>query len=230
MTSLTVLARLPTARLVRLRRSWLPIFGWSLLAVGSALVARAAQDASGADRVLRGTFALVILPLLSYGIVSSTLGSVGLRRSVRGLVALGAPPWRAACASIVVAMAASAVVCAAVAMLVCVIAHGETDAPLGRDLPMTFGVALTGGAAYAAYFCAGSAIGKGAMRGVFLVLDYLLGASAGFGALFTPRGHVTSLLGGPACFELSRRASSVFLVVLTLAFFLFAIRWTARRS
>jgi len=62
------------------------------------------------------------------------------------------------------------------------------------------------------------------MRGVFLALDFVLGAAAGFGSLFTPRAHVTSLLGGQACFELSRRASSVVLVVLALAYLGLAVR------
>jgi hypothetical protein len=218
------LARLPFACLVRSRRGWLPIVGWSLLALGAAIASRRTGYSSGADHVLRGTFGLVILPLLTYGIVSATLAGVGLRPAVRGLVALGAQPSRAALASVGVAMTASAVVAAVVAAIVCVIAHGHADPPLLWDLPATFGVAFVGGAAYAAYFCAGSAIGRGAMRGAFLAIDYLVGAPGGFGAVFTPRGHVMSLLGGPACFELSPRASSVLLVLLTLAYLALAAR------
>jgi len=226
---IAALARVPLARLTRTRRAWLPIAGWSLVAVVSALSSRSAGLASGADHVMRGTFGFVILPLLTYGIVSAALGGAGLRPAVRGLVALGAPPPRAALASVGVSMAAAALACGVVAVLVCLIAHGSADPPLVWDLPASFGVAFTAGAAYAAFFCAGSAIGRGAMRGAFLAIDYIVGTPAGFGSVFTPRAHVMSLLGGPQCFELSRRVSSMILVVLALAYLALAVR-LARRA
>ncbi len=221
------LARLSLARL-RTRRGWLSLVGWSLLAIAAAFSARSAGLANGADHVLRGTFSVVVLPLLTYGIVSAALGGKGLRPAIRGLVAIGAAPERAALASSLVAMAVSALAGGVVAAVICLAAHGSADAPLLADLPVSFGIACLGGAAYAAYFCAGSSIGRGAMRGVFLALDFLAGSSSGIGALLTPRAHVASLLGGPAAFELSRRASSVLLVVLTLACLAFAVR-VARR-
>lgn len=225
---MTALVRLPLARLLRAPRGWLPIVGWSLLAIVSALSSRTTGLTSGADHVLRGTFGIVIVPLLTYGVVSATLGGVGLRPAVRGLVTLGASPQRAALASIAVAMAASAVACGVLAALVCVIAHGASDPPLVWDVPASFGVAFVGGAAYAAYFCAGSAIGRGAMRGAFLAIDYLIGTPGGFGSLFTPRGHLMSLLGSSTAFELSRRVSSVMLVVLMLVYLALAVRLARR--
>jgi hypothetical protein len=218
------LARVPLARLTRTRRGWLPIVGWAALAIVAAASSGSSGHPSGADHVMRGMFGFAVIPLLTYGIVSASLGGTGLRPAVRGLVALGAPPSRAALVSVLLTMLASSVVCAVLAALVSGIAHGPSDAPLASDLPATFGVAFIAGAAYAAYFCAGSAIGRGAMRGVFLVFDWLLGVPAGFGALFTPRGHVTSLLGGPMCFDLSRRASSVILFVLLLGYLAIAVR------
>lgn len=226
---IVALSRVPLARLTRTRRGWLPILGWTLFAVISAVSSRSAGQVSGADHVMRGTFGVAVLPLLTYGIVSASLGGLGLRPAVSGLVALGAPPPRAALASVIVSMAASALVCGVIAAVVCAVAHGSADPPLAWDLPMSFGVALVGGAAYAAFFCAGSAIGRGAMRGMFLAIDYVIGSAAGFGSLFTPRAHVMSLLGGPQCFELSRRASSVVLVVLVLAYLGLAVR-LARRA
>lgn len=222
---IAALARVPLARLVRAPRGWLSILGWSLLAIVSALSAR---SASGADPVLRGTVGVVVLPLLTYGVVSATLGGAGLRPALRGLVALGASPPRAALASIGVAMTASAVTCGLLAGLVCLIAHTRFDPPLAWDLPATFGVAFLAGAAYAAYFCAGSAVGRGAMRGALLAVDYVVGAAGGFGSLFTPRGHVMSLLGGPAAFELPRRTSSVLLVLLTIVYVGLAVRLARR--
>jgi hypothetical protein len=115
-------------------------------------------------------------------------------------------------------MAVSALLSGIVAALACVIAHGASDAPLARDIPASVFVGLTGGAAYAAYFSMGSAIRSGVYRVFFLAADFIVGAAGGVGAVFTPRGHVTSLLGGPLCAELPRVASSVALVVLAAAY------------
>lgn len=224
---IAALARAPLAQLVRTRRGWLSVGGWTVFALATALSARSAG--LGADHVMRGTFGFIILPLVTYGIVSATLGSVGLRPAVRGLVAIGAPARRAALASVLVAMASSAIVCGLIAALVCLVAHGSADPPLAWDLPASFGVAFTASAAYAAFFCAGSAIGRGAMRGAFLVIDYVLGAPVGFGSVFTPRAHVMSLLGAAPSFELSRRMSSVILVLLMLGYLALAVH-LARRA
>jgi hypothetical protein len=51
-----------------------------------------------------------------------------------------------------------------------------------------------------------------------LAFDWIVGASAGVGALLTPRGHVMSLLGGTLCANLSSRASSIMLVGLVVAY------------
>ena len=66
------------------------------------------------------------------------------------------------------------------------------------------------------------------MRSVFLIIDWVIGSGAGFGAMFTPRGHVQSLLGGIPVFELPSRASSVLLVVLVLFWTAIAIRFGRR--
>jgi hypothetical protein len=221
---IAALARLPLARLGRRRRAWFPIAGWAALAMASALSARLAGVVGGADHVLRGPFATLVLPLLSYTVVSGALGGMGLRPALRGVVALGAVPGTAALASVLVSVGTSGIASGLLAALVCVVAHGTGDAPLLADLASSTFVAAVAGAAYAAWFCAGSAIGRGAMRGVFLVVDWVLGASAGFGALFTPRGHVVSLLGGALCFDLSRRTSSVMLVAIAVAYGAAAVR------
>ncbi|MDB4934832.1 MAG: hypothetical protein JWP87_1804 [Labilithrix sp.] len=214
----TVLARIPALRLVRTPRAWLPIAAWAVLALAIALAARSRGSTTGADHVMRGAFAFLVLPLVSYGVVGATLGAGGLRRGIRGVVALGATPRSAALASVLVAIATSAALCGLLGAIVCALAHGSGDPPLGSDLPASLWISALGGAAYAAYFSVGSAIGKGTMRGVFLAFDWIIGGGAGVGALVTPRGHVTSLLGGPACAELSQRASSMLLVVLVVVY------------
>ena len=125
-------------------------------------------------------------------------------------------------------MAYAMAACGVLAALVCVLAHGSQDPPLASDLPTSLWVGALGGGAYAAYFCAGSAIWKGKLRGAFLAFDWIVGSGAGFGALFTPRGHVLSLLGGVPCAEISQRASSAFLVVLLAAYAAIAVGLTRR--
>ena len=88
------------------------------------------------------------------------------------------------------------------------------SAARGRSARPRSGSARSAAARTRPIFRAGSAIGKGTMRGVLLALDWIIGGGAGVGALITPRGHVTSLLGGPLCAELVQRASSLLLVVL----------------
>ena len=223
-----VLARVPAARLLRTPRAWLPIALWTLFAVVTALAARSRGSASGADHVMRGSFAFLVLPLLSYAIVGGVVGAGGLRRGIRGVVALGAEPRRAALASVGVAVISAALACGVLAAVVCALAHGAQDPPLSSDLPTSLWIGALGGGAYGAYFCAGSAIGKGTMRGVFLALDWIVGAGSGFGALFTPRGHVHSLLGGPLCADISQRASSIVLVAILCAYAAVALLLTRR--
>jgi hypothetical protein len=217
------LARASAARL-RAPRASISVVPWVLLAIGAAASARSSGLSTGADHVLRGTFAVAVLPLLAYALVSAVLGARGLRDATHGLVAIGGSPAGAALASVLVAMTASASTSGALAAIVCAIAHGSGDAPIASDLPASFGVAFAAGAAYAAYFSAGSAIGRGAARSVLLVVDFVVGGSGGFGAAFTPRAHVVALLGGATSFDLSRRGSSVLLVVLTVTYVAAAVR------
>jgi hypothetical protein len=219
------LAGIPLARLRRSRRALLPVIAWASLGVVAALMARAPN---GADRTLRGTIAFAVVPLLSYGVVSACLGGKGLRAAIAGMVALGADRRAAARSTIGVSMLLAAVLSGAVAALAAFLAHGAADAPLMRDVPASFGVGCLAGATYAAYFCAGSAIRTGAARGALLVLDVVLGAPAGFGALFVPRAHVASLFGGGLVFDVSRRASSVLLVVLAALYVIVALRLARR--
>ena len=57
-----------------------------------------------------------------------------------------------------------------------------------------------------------------------IYLSMVLGA--GFGALWTPRGHIQSLLGGPGCAEISQRLSSIALASMAIAFAGLAIALT----
>jgi len=223
------LARVPIARIVRVPRGWVPVALWATLAVVSAIVVRSEGASTGADHVMRGAFGKLALPLVVYALVGAAFAGKGVRHAVRSVVMLGAAPQRAAFALVASVMVASAVLAAVLAAVVCAMAHGVHDSPLVRDLPTSAWIGALAGAAYAAYFSAGAAIGNGAPRAVLLVVDWVVGASAGSLALATPRGHVQSLLGSSPVAEISQRTSSVVLGVLCVTYFLLAIA-LARRA
>jgi hypothetical protein len=178
---------------------------------------------------MNGIFGRFVFPLLTYAVVGTAVGGTGLRKGIRSLVGLGAPARLAAFATTLVAMAAAGIAAGVVSMIVCVVAHGAADPPLGADLFASAWIGLLGGATYGAYFSAGSAIGKaGSGRGIFLGVDFIIGGGAGVGALLTPRGHVQSLLGGTLCADLSQRASSALLVVLALVYLALAVLLSRR--
>ncbi|MCL2723778.1 MAG: hypothetical protein FWD69_05015 [Polyangiaceae bacterium] len=229
MTELRVLARVSIMRLRRAPRPWISVVGLASIAVASALADKAQGATSTANHVMRGSFAFFVLPLVAYALVGGSLGGMGLRRAIRGIVALGAARARSALATALVAVVSSAALCGILAAGICVLAHGATDPPLAVDGPASFGIGVFGGAAYAAYFLAGAAIGKGSMRGVFLAFDWVAGSSSSTLAWIFPRGHVTSLLGGPLCAGLSTRQSSVILFLLLIVYAFAAIR-LARRA
>lgn len=225
------LARVPIARITRTRRAWMAIAAWVVVALVAALVARAHGQTSGADHVMRGSFGRFVLPLLEFSVVGAAIGAGGLRRGIRGLVGLGSTPRQAALATAVVAAAACAIMGGVLAALVCALAHGPADPPLGADLFASTWIAALGGAAYGAYFSAGSAIGKtGMLRGLFLAADFIVGSGGGIGAALFPRGHVVALLGGGPIADLSQRASSVILVAITALWLAVAVLASRRAA
>ena len=222
---IAVLARPSLARLLRGPRAWFGVAAWCLLALVFALAAREQGSAHGADHVLIDTFGALALPLLSYAIVGASVASQSLRASTAPVVAFGAQPARAAAASVAVAAASCALVGALTAAIVALVAHGVSDPPRLHDAAASAYVGALGGAAYAAWFGAGASFGRrGGGRLALLILDWILGASGGASALFSPRGHVRNLLGGPPPMDLSQRASLAALVFLALASVLVAIR------
>lgn len=221
------MARPSLARLARRPRTWLTVGAWYALAVAVALTAHSRSAAHGADHVLIATYGAYVLPLLAYGLVGALVGWQSLRSSAAPAVAFGAPPVRAASAVVAVAAGACMAAGALLAAAVAVVAHGVDDPPLVRDALVSAYAGVLGGAAYGAWFSLGAAFGRrGGGRSLFLVVDWVLGATRGAGALVTPRGHVRSLLGGAGPMDLSQRTSAIALVVLALV----AAALAARRA
>jgi hypothetical protein len=223
------LARPPLARALRAPRVWLAVAAWCALAVGVALATRLGHSTQGASHVLVGIYAGVALPLMTYAVAGTVVGPRSIAVCIDQLAAFGAPRARAAAVAIVVAMATCALAGAIVAAAVAVIAHGPDDPPAARDAFTSAYAGALGGAAYAAWFALGSAFGRrGGGRTLLLVVDWILGASHGAGALITPRAHLRNLLGGAPPMALSERASASALVILAIVCTLIAARRTRR--
>jgi hypothetical protein len=101
---------------------------------------------------------------------------------------------------------------------VALVAHGAADPPVARDALISGYVGGLGGATYASWFSLGAGFGRrGGGRLVALLVDWLFGVSGGTLALFAPRAHLRSLLGGAPPLDWSQRWSVAALAVLALA-------------
>ncbi len=224
------LARASVTRLRRSPRFWVSPLLWLAFGFVASGLARARGAVHGADDVLPGVVGAFVVPLLAFAAVGAVVGDGGLRGATRGYVAIGARPRDAAVATTLVAIGLASALGALATGLGAVLAHGPSDPPLWLDAPLSLLVGALGGATYGALFCAGAAIGEGSMRGMFLALDFVFGGASGFvGALF-PRGHLLALLGAEPTLDLSRRASSVALFVLGIAYVLVVMRLSQRRG
>jgi hypothetical protein len=226
---IAALARPPLARIVRGPRVWIAMTAWCALALVFAEVARRRGAAHGADHVLVDTYGALVVPLLAYVLVGAAVASRSLRASTAPLVAFGAAPFRAAMATLAVVIVIGAASSAAIGAAVAFVAHGVSDPPRVRDALTSAYAGALGGSAYAAWFSLGASFGRrGGGRSLFLIGDWILGATTGAGALATPRAHLRNLLGGAPPMDLSERASAAALVGLTLACALLATRPSRR--
>ena len=211
------LAFLPSTRLLRTRRAWVPILGWTAFAVAGAMIARAGGAVRGADHALLGAYATVELPLLVYGVVAAALGGDSLARSGASQISLGASPFGVARATVLVSVAASATIGAVLAVSVAALAHGPQDPPLAADVARCAEIGALGGAAYGAFFTLGASFGaRGFGRSLLLLVDWFFGVGHGSSAVLTPRAHIRSLLGGVAPLHMTARSS--FMALTLLAF------------
>jgi hypothetical protein len=141
----------------------------------------------------------------------------------------GASPARVARDTLLAAMATSALLGAALAALVCAVAHGQADPPLVRDLVACAEIGALGGAAYASFFVLGASFGlRGLGRSILLVADWLFGGGRGIASVFFPRAHIRSLLGGSSTLGMPGSWSIAILVLLALAYAALAVRRAAR--
>jgi len=207
------------ARIFR-RPTALAVFLGLALIVVATVIERRAGSAGAVDRVLGGTFRLIV-PLVTFAVAAAATGHDRLREAVWPLARYGASRRDIALGTLLAAVVASAALAALFAVLSVVLAHGSGEPPLLRDAFQSAWIGALTASAYAAWFSFGALfLRRGRGRWIPLVLDILFGASTGLlGAVF-PRGNAANLLGGAAALQLSQPASSAVLagsaVLLTL--------------
>jgi hypothetical protein len=223
-----ILARVPASRLLRSRQAWLSFGGWSAFLLVSLLLQRRGGAPHVVDHAL-DLYATLAVPFLVSALVGAAVGEESLPAAGRPLVALGASRARVAFTTVLVTMAASALVSGVLAAVVVAAGHGPDDPPLLADARQTLGVGALAAAAYAAYFMVGASLAGGVWgRGLFLVLDWIIGSGDGFGALLTPRAHLGNLLGGDAPFDALPWESALALATLAVVFSALAVRRASR--
>jgi hypothetical protein len=209
------------ARVLRRPTALAALLGVALIVVAT-VIERRAGSAGAVDRVLGGTFR-VIVPLVTFGVTAAATGHDRLRDAVWPLARYGASRRDLALGTILFAIAASSVLAALFAVVSVVLAHSPSEPPLLRDAFQSAWIGALTASAYAAWFSFGAVFWKrGRGRWIPLLLDLLFGASTGLlGAVF-PRGNAQSLLGGAAPLHLSQPSSSLALALSALALTLLA--------
>jgi hypothetical protein len=197
---------------------------WLLFSAGASVALSRHATNSAGEALLLSTASLAV-PLTCLGAVAWLLDGRGLHDAVADAARLGAPRTRVAGAYVAFALGLCALL-GALPLAVVLVASGAFS-ELGRELLTTLPLGLLGGAAYGALFLFGSTFARGNGRSAVLILDFLFGGSASLGVLL-PRGHLRGLLGGELALQLSPRVSSVFLVLLIVAYSTWAVRRASR--
>ena len=183
------------------------------LVVVSGLIERRVGSAGAVDRALAGTFNVVV-PLVSFGVAAQASGRGNLRDAAWAAARFGVARRDVALGAILVALAASAALGAAFAVLAVAVAHAPGNPPLAHDAVTSAWIAALTAAAYTGWFSAGATFGKrGGGRWVPLLADFVLGGSTGLVGAILPRANATSLLGGAAPLGMAQASSSIILVV-----------------
>lgn len=171
-----------------------------------ALLVRASAPLEAPDALLSVAFR-ALLPLVAWYAVAAVSDRASLDQAAWAVARHGAS--RRAVALGLLGAALAGVCLAFVAPLAVGLALAYGTMPgLAHDLATTLGLATLGAAGYVALLGVGSTTMRhGRGRGFFLLLDALFGGAGVLGLGF-PRGHLASLLGGPALAGLSQRGSS----------------------
>jgi hypothetical protein len=168
------------------------------LAVAGAWIELAAGSLGSVDRALGDTFRLIV-PLLTYALVSRAVSRDGLGPGVFPLARFGVPRFAAALGVASGAALASAVASAALAAVTVLLAHSSAAPPLAMDVLASSWIGFAAGLAYAGWVALGATYFRGRGRFWPIAADFIVGGTTGLAGAILPRSHALHLAGiGPA--------------------------------
>jgi hypothetical protein len=199
-------------RLLRRRAALLALLALALT-VSGAVVERRFGSAGAVDRALESTFRLVI-PLLTFAIVAEASERARLREAAWPAARYGALHRDVVLGIVAAAALASTASGAVLAALSVILAHTPAAPPLLADALLSAWIGAITALAYTGWYALGATFLKqGRGRFIPLIVDFIIGGSAGFAGAIFPRGHAGNLLGGPAPLRLPQQASTAILIV-----------------
>lgn len=199
-------------RLLRRRGALLALLALALT-VSGAVVERRFGSAGAVDRALESTFRLVI-PLLTFALVAESSERSRLREAAWPAARYGALHRDVVLGIVAAAAFASTASGALLAALSVILAHTPSAPPLFADALLSAWIGAITALAYTGWFALGATFLKqGRGRFIPLIIDFVIGGSAGIAGAVFPRGNAGNLLGGPPPLRLPQQASTAILIV-----------------
>jgi hypothetical protein len=192
-----------------------------------ALISLAEKQAGifgAASRALEDRVFGLLLPFVMLYASMRILEPVRLEDAAAPIARFGFSRRSVGLGLIVASMVAGGAIAAIAAAETALLAHDLTAPPPALDAFTCAWIGALTGCAYAGLFALGATFGaRGGGRYWALGLDFVLGATSGFAALFMPRAHAQNLLGGEPPLFLAQPASAALLVALAIGFTLVAL-------
>lgn len=196
------------------------IMGWMAIGLAALLERRLRNPGSdgSAPSLLEATTFGIVVPLASYALTTRSRGSRdelmdahwARHGASRRLFALGRLSFSLALGSAIAVSSAIWALCLSRAVL-------TAPPPLDASVFSFVLCAVVGAVSYASCTSLAQLLGGGVGLVAYLLGDWVLGSGSGIAALPWPRGHLRSLLGGPAVLGMSAWQAAQFLVCLALA-------------
>jgi hypothetical protein len=197
---------------------WAALLTWTLSAA-VALAEKRTAPYGAAERALEGHVFGLILPLALLFTSTRVLEPVRLESATLPLARFGLSRPTVALGLISASMLAGALLAAVAAAITALVAHDPTAPSIAVDIVTCSWIGALTAAAYAGLFALGSTFGpRGGGRLVALALDFILGATSGFGSVLSPRAHAQNLLGGEPPLLLAQPVSAALLVCIAVVF------------
>jgi hypothetical protein len=172
--------------------------GWLVLAAALAIAGAWIEVAAGSlgavDRALGGTFRLVV-PLLTFALVSRAASRDGLAEGTFALARFGVPRFAAALGVAGAAAVAAAIASALLAAITVAAAHTPVSPPIAGDMLESAWIGAVTALAYAGWVAFGATFFRGRGRFWPIAADFVIGGTTGLAGALLPRSHALRLLG-----------------------------------